>query len=76
MRFRISGNTSSVAFSPSRIVSCLFEKSLIIGSVTRSVTLNSTKPVLVIKPQQHEEPGKVKILFATDGSHSANETGK
>lgn len=51
-------------------------KSLIIGSVTRSVTINSPKPVLVIKPQQHEESGKVKILFATDGSDSANETGR
>ena len=51
-------------------------KSLIIGSITRSVTLNSPKPVLVIKPQQHEEPGKIKILFATDGSDSANETGR
>jgi nucleotide-binding universal stress UspA family protein len=51
-------------------------KSLIIGSVTRSVTLNSPKPVLVIKPQQHEKPGKINILFATDGSDSANETGR
>jgi len=51
-------------------------KSLIIGSVTRSVTINSPKPVLAIKPQQHEESGKVKILFATDGSDSANETGR
>ena len=43
-------------------------KSLFIGSVTRSVAINSPKSVFVIKPPQQEKSGKMKILFATDGS--------
>ncbi|MEW6109282.1 MAG: universal stress protein [Nitrospirota bacterium] len=51
-------------------------KSLMVGSVTRSVAVNSPIPVLVIKPSQFEPPGKLKILFATDGSEYADATGK
>ncbi len=51
-------------------------KQLIIGSVTRSVAISSTKPVLVIKPPQFETSAKMKILFATDGSDHANAAGK
>ncbi len=51
-------------------------KQLIIGSVTRSVAIGSTKPVLVIKPPQFEASAKMKILFATDGSDHANAAGK
>jgi nucleotide-binding universal stress UspA family protein len=46
-------------------------KQLIIGSVTRSVAIGSSKPVLVIKPPQFPARAKMKILFATDGSDHA-----
>ncbi len=51
-------------------------KSLFIGSVTRSAAHNSPKPVLVIKPPGCEPAGRLRILFATDGSDHAVETGK
>jgi nucleotide-binding universal stress UspA family protein len=49
-------------------------KSLLIGSVTRSVSINSQKPVMVVKPLQWEATGTLKIIHATDGSHSAIDT--
>lgn len=42
--------------------------SFIIGSVAKHVAINSPKPVLVIKTPRKEAAGKLKILFATDGS--------
>lgn len=51
-------------------------KALLIGSVTRSVAINSSKPVLIIKPPQWEVPDNLKILFPTDGSVYAEETGR
>ncbi len=51
-------------------------KQLITGSVTKSVAVNSPKPVLVIKPSQFEAPARLKILFATDGSDYADAAGK
>ncbi|MEW6738768.1 MAG: universal stress protein [Nitrospirota bacterium] len=49
-------------------------KSLLIGSVTRSVSINSQKPVMVVKPLQREATGTLKVLYATDGSSSAIDT--
>lgn len=46
-------------------------QSHIVGSVTKSVSITSSKPILVIKPSPDEIPGKMKILLATDGSDSA-----
>jgi len=43
-------------------------KSILIGSVTKAVTLHSVKPVLVIKPGFCRNAGRKKILFAADGS--------
>lgn len=51
-------------------------KAFLIGSVTRSVAINSSKPVLVIKPSQWEVTRNLKILFATDGSGYAREAGR
>lgn len=51
-------------------------KIFFLGSSTRSVTINSPKPVLVIKRHQGEVTGKMKIIFATDGSDSADETAR
>ena len=42
--------------------------SYIVGSVTKAVAVKSQKPVLAVKPPQWERSGKLKILFATDGS--------
>ncbi len=51
-------------------------RQLIIGSVTRSVAIDSSKPVLVIKPTQFKASAKLKLLFATDGSEHAGAAGK
>lgn len=51
-------------------------KSFLIGSITRSVAINSPKSVLVIKPPQWKTTGVLKILYATDGSTYAAETGR
>ncbi len=50
-------------------------KQLIVGSVTRSVAINSPKPVLAIKPPQFSPSAKLNIIFATDGSDHANAAG-
>ena len=51
-------------------------KKILIGSVTRFVAINSSKPVLVIKTPQEVLSGNLKVLFATDGSGYATETGR
>jgi nucleotide-binding universal stress UspA family protein len=51
-------------------------KSRIIGSVAKSVSISSPKPVLVIKPPQGGSSGTMKILFATDGSDYAKKAGE
>lgn len=51
-------------------------KSLLIGSVTRGVAINSSKPLLVIKSPQWKKTGTLKILHAADGSDHAIRTGK
>ena len=48
--------------------------SLLLGSVTRAVAINSTRSVLVVKPPQGKPNGPLKVLFATDGSDCARET--
>ncbi len=50
--------------------------SVFLGSVTRLVAINSSKPVLVVKPAAGIIPDKMKILFATDGSDHSRATGK
>ena len=51
-------------------------KSRIVGSVTKSVSVTSPKPVLVIKPAQGESSGRIRILFATDGSDYSRKAGE
>ena len=51
-------------------------KSLIIGSVTKSVAIRSPVPVLVIKEQTFKDSRKVKILFSADGSDECAEAGE
>jgi len=43
---------------------------LLIGSVTRSVATNTTKPFLVFKNHERKDPDIFRIVFATDGSDS------
>jgi nucleotide-binding universal stress UspA family protein len=50
--------------------------SLLLGSVTRAVAINSAQSVLVVKPLQGQQEGPLKVLFATDGSACAEETEK
>ncbi|MBI5097622.1 MAG: universal stress protein [Nitrospirae bacterium] len=50
--------------------------SYIVGSVTRLVAINSPKPVLIVKPAQWKKSGKLKILFATDGSAHSEALGE
>jgi len=51
-------------------------KSRIVGSITKSVSISSSKPVLVIKTRQVEPSEEMKILFATDGSDYAKKAGE
>lgn len=48
--------------------------SLLLGSVTRAVAINSPQSVLVVKPPQGKPGGPLKVLFATDGSECSRET--
>jgi nucleotide-binding universal stress UspA family protein len=49
-------------------------KSLFIGSVTRSVAINSVKPVLVTRQPQWGVSTNMKVVLAMDGSDSARAT--
>jgi nucleotide-binding universal stress UspA family protein len=51
-------------------------KSLFLGSVTRATTINSPVPVLVTGRSPWKTPGPLKVLYATDGSEAALDTGK
>jgi nucleotide-binding universal stress UspA family protein len=51
-------------------------KSLFLGSVTRATTINSPVPVLVTGRSQWKASGPLKVLYATDGSEAALETGR
>lgn len=46
-------------------------KSLLIGSVTKAVTLHASRPVLVVKPGFCGNTAAKKVLFAADGSEFA-----
>ena len=48
----------------------------IVGSVTKTVAVKAARPVLVIRLPQAGKAGRIKLLFATDGSPSAEATGK
>ncbi|MBI5739443.1 MAG: universal stress protein [Nitrospirae bacterium] len=50
--------------------------SYLVGSVTRGVAIQAAGPVLIINPPQQEKAGKLKILFATDGSGHSDAVGK
>jgi nucleotide-binding universal stress UspA family protein len=49
---------------------------LFIGDVTRAVAIKSSQPILVAKLPVCRTSGRIKILFATDGSESSTATAK
>lgn len=51
-------------------------RSLFLGSVSRSVTIGSSMPVLVTKPSRYPVQGPMKVLFAVDGSEASKETAR
>lgn len=51
-------------------------KSIFLGSTSRSVCINSIKPILVYKPSPWEKNNVFKILYAVDGSKQSIETSK
>jgi nucleotide-binding universal stress UspA family protein len=69
----VNSNADIIVMGPKRLKDI---KSRIIGSVTKSVSINSTKPVLVVKPSQADSSDKMKILFTTDGSDYARKAGE
>ncbi len=42
--------------------------SVLVGSVSRAVAINSLKPVLVVKPHSSQATDGIKVLFGVDGS--------
>ena len=69
----VNSNFDLIIMGPKRLKGVA---SRIIGSVTKSVSIMSPKPVLVIKPAQGVPSEKIKILFATDGSEYARKAGE
>jgi nucleotide-binding universal stress UspA family protein len=49
-------------------------KAFFLGSTTRAVAIDATRPVLVTHSPLKQPGGRMKVLFATDGSDSANTT--
>jgi nucleotide-binding universal stress UspA family protein len=69
----VDSNADIIVMGPKRLKGI---KSRIVGSVTKSVSISSSKPALIIKPPQNEPADKMKILFATDGSDYAEKAGE
>ena len=69
----VDSNTDIIVMGPKRLKGI---KSRIVGSVTKSVSISSPKPVLVIKPPQGESSNTIKILFTTDGSDYSRKAGE
>ena len=69
----VDSNADIIVMGPKRLKGI---KSRIVGSVTKSVSISSSKPALIIKPPQKEPADKMKILFATDGSDYAEKAGE
>jgi nucleotide-binding universal stress UspA family protein len=69
----VDSNADIIVMGPKRLKGI---KSRIVGSVTKSVSISSSKPALIIKPPRKEPADKMKILFATDGSDYAEKAGE
>jgi len=64
----VKADADMIVMGPKRIKGI---RSRIVGSVTKSVSIASPKPVLVVKSSHGEPLNKIKILFTTDGSEYA-----
>ncbi len=69
----VEANANIIIMGPKRMKGI---RSRIVGSVTKSVSITSPKPVLVVKPPHRESSNKIKILFTTDGSEYAKKAGE
>lgn len=69
----VEANANIIIMGPKRMKGI---RSRIVGSVTKSVSITSPKPVLIVKPPHRESSNKIKILFATDGSEYATKAGE
>ena len=69
----VEANANIIIMGPKRMKGI---RSRIVGSVTKSVSITSPKPVLVVKPPHRESSNKIKILFTTDGSEYAAKAGE
>jgi nucleotide-binding universal stress UspA family protein len=69
----VEANADIIIMGPKRMKGI---RSRIVGSVTKSVSIASPKPVLVVKPLHKESANKIRILFATDGSEYATKAGE
>lgn len=69
----VEANANIIIMGPKRMKGI---RSRIVGSVTKSVSITSPKPVLVVKPPHRESSNKIKILFTTDGSDYATKAGE
>jgi len=69
----VEANADIIIMGPKRIKGI---RSRIVGSVTKSVSITSPKPVLVVKPPHRESSNKIKILLTTDGSEYATKAGE
>ena len=69
----IRQNSDLIVMGPKRVKGI---RSHIVGSITKSVSINSPKPILVIKPPRDGMPKGMKILFSTDGSAYAMKAGE
>lgn len=69
----VKANADIIVMGPKRMKGI---RSRIVGSVTKSVSIASPKPVLVVKSYHGEPSNKIKILFTTDGSEYAKKAGE
>jgi nucleotide-binding universal stress UspA family protein len=69
----VSLNTDIIVMGQKRLKGI---ESHIVGSITKSVSITSPKPVLVIKPCESDTPDRIKILLTTDGSDYAKKAGE
>jgi nucleotide-binding universal stress UspA family protein len=69
----VESNADMIVMGPKRMKGI---RSRIVGSVTKSVSIASPKPVLVVKSSHGGSSDKIKILFTTDGSEYATKAGE
>lgn len=69
----VEANANIIIMGPKRMKGI---RSRIVGSVTKSVSITSPNPVLVVRPPHRETSNKIKILFTTDGSEYAKKAGE